>query len=170
MIISFIIHCLNNSITKSYLQDCMVSFRQKCALLHVFSLLQYILVSGRGLSPCCYGIGMRFNAPLPVFVEGRSHRGKVGNYYNSCNIARNQMMSIKHLVMMELYVAPSDRSAPFCPSTTYFGVRKRFYRPVTMALGWGFYAPLPVFVEERLHRGKVGIYYNSLIIASIHQN
>ena len=157
MIISFIIHCLIISITKSYLQDCMVSFRQKCALLHVFSLLQYILVSGRGLSPCCYGIGMRFNAPLPVFVEGRSHRGKVGNYYNSCNIARNQMMSIKHLVMMELYGALQTEVRPsawILPSTTYFGVRKRFYRPVTMALGGGLLRPFACICGRKITSGK----------------
>ena len=121
------------------------------------------MVLGWGLTPLY----------LYLWKEGRSHRGKVGNYYNSCNIARNQMMSIKHLVMMELYGAFQTEVRPsawILPSTTYFGVRKRFYRPVTMALGWGLDAPLPVFVEERLHRGKVGIYFNSLIIASIHQN
>ena len=103
------------------------------------ALLQHILVSGRGfIALLLWHWDEVFYAPLPVFVEGRSHRGTVGNYYNSCNIARNQVMSIKHLVMMELYGALQTEVRPsawILPSTTYFGVRKRFYRPVTMVLG-----------------------------------
>ena len=66
----------------------MDPFRQKCALLHGFFLLQHILVSGRGfIALLLWYWDEVFYAPLPVFVEERLHRGKVGIYYNSLIIA-----------------------------------------------------------------------------------
>ena len=53
-------------------------------------------------------------------------------------VARIKTKNSHQLVMMELYGPLQTEVRPsawILPSTTYFGVRKRFYRPVTMVLG-----------------------------------